>query len=183
MVADDFEQWMNRPTYVVQCCTRRIAVEMFPENAGMFRFRAKPEYRNDAARALRTAVALKVRELRRTGELTRESMRKVHKERAMRIGEAWMIDMETETRAIAARDPADCCGRGNSGESGSQPACPDQSLTVVGIQDVFPRSPVPENELVDEATAILIDKQTMEDLLKFGWEEPAEVRENKEGEV
>lgn len=171
MGMNDFDEWMNRPTYVVQCCTRRIAVEMFPENAGMFRFRSKPEYRNDASRALRTAVALKVREMRRTGELTRESMRKAHKERVTRIGDAWLIDMETETRAIAERDPEIAAAVAIlSRPDASLMALP--GIEPVSIQDVFPRRLVPTGSA--EAMTVLVNRQTMEHLRNLD--------ENPEGE-
>jgi hypothetical protein len=68
-----FEQWMQRPVYVTQCYTAKIAREMcgifLPEGRGLATkgphpldlFRAYPQYRDAAAQGLRNRVADQVR--------------------------------------------------------------------------------------------------------------------------
>lgn len=57
-----FEQWLQRPVYVAQCRTWKMAADMGLTCA---RFRALPPYRDEAARQARNLVAAKMRADRR----------------------------------------------------------------------------------------------------------------------
>ena len=78
--AMSFEQWMRRPVYVTQCKTFSMAksicnVELKPHEGlamrmdriddGLATFRSLPQYRSQAARALRNKVAQAVRNERK----------------------------------------------------------------------------------------------------------------------
>jgi hypothetical protein len=74
---DDFEKWRRRTVYVVQCFTTSIARTRFPGHPGQFRLRALRNYRNEAARQLRSEVARRVTDLRKAG-LTMKGVRDMH---------------------------------------------------------------------------------------------------------
>ncbi len=57
-----FEQWMQRPVYVTQCRTWKMAANM---DLCCARFRALPPYRDEEARRARNLVAARMRAERR----------------------------------------------------------------------------------------------------------------------
>lgn len=96
MPIDSFEQWRRRPVYVVQCFSCLIARTIVGSDAsGMFRFRAKPQYRDAAAHTLRRATAERLREMRRSGEMSAKTVRENHESILASPGRVSVVDLST----------------------------------------------------------------------------------------
>lgn len=92
---DAFDKWMNRPVYVVQCYTAKIARSLSIWNAEyLFHFRNVKKYRGEPSRLIRSATASKILEMRKRGILDRKAVRLSHKNREGGGGVAMRCDLE-----------------------------------------------------------------------------------------